>query len=173
MFSEHCSLSVLNIVSQGPGDRPVVVLFGWAGAKHKHLDKYAELYRWGRSWIDSTNRSPKWDNFRTIIFWTTRDHGCDTVQYILPTRFIFRHTDQVQLIKFLSQNWNERNSLWIISRCPRRCKTWPLTSPTIVDLLPSTASLILAWWPLRLVRLLKQTLSIIYQTPLSGNGLFS
>ena len=22
--------------------------------------------------------------------------GCDTLQYILPTRFIFRHTDQVQ-----------------------------------------------------------------------------
>ena len=153
MFYSICPLLVLNFVSQGPGDRPVVVLFGWAGAKHKHLDKYAELYRWVRSWNDSTNHSLKWENFWTIIFWTTRDHGCDTVQYILPTRFIFRHTDQVQLIKFLSQNWNERNSLWIISRCPRRCKTWPLTSPTIVDLSPSTVSLILAWWPLRLFKI--------------------
>ena len=45
MFYSMCPLSVLNFVSQGPGDRPVVVLFGWAGAKHKHLDKYAELYR--------------------------------------------------------------------------------------------------------------------------------
>jgi len=56
--------------SQGEdsGDRPMVVLFGWAGAKHKHLDKYSKVYR---------------------------DLGCDTLQYILPTRFIFRHTDQV------------------------------------------------------------------------------
>ena len=160
----------LHFVSQGSGDRPVVVLFGWAGAKHKHLDKYAEFYRSERSWNDSTYHSLKWENFRTIIFWTTRDHGCDTVQYILPTRFIFRHTDQVQPINSLSQNWRKkkkrnslriifsklekkRNSLRIISRCPRRCKTWPLTSPTTVDLSPSTACLILAWWPLRLVRL--------------------
>ena len=45
MFYSICPLLVLIFVSQGPGDRPVVVLFGWAGAKHKHLDKYAELYR--------------------------------------------------------------------------------------------------------------------------------
>ena len=31
---------------QGLGERPMVALFGWAGAKHKHLDKYAEIYRW-------------------------------------------------------------------------------------------------------------------------------
>ena len=30
---------------QGSEDRPMVVLFGWAGAKHKHLDKYAQIYR--------------------------------------------------------------------------------------------------------------------------------
>jgi len=30
---------------KGSGDRPIVVLCGWAGAKHKHLDKYAQLYR--------------------------------------------------------------------------------------------------------------------------------
>ena len=38
------------VVKQGEGGegveaRPVVVVFGWAGAKHKHLDKYSQLYR--------------------------------------------------------------------------------------------------------------------------------
>ena len=23
-----------------------MVLFGWAGSKHKHLDKYSQIYRW-------------------------------------------------------------------------------------------------------------------------------
>ena len=110
MFYSICPLLVLNFVSQGPGDRPVVVLFGWAGAKHKHLDKYAELYRWGRSWNDPTDHLVKWENFLTIIFWTTRDHGCDTVQYILPTRFIFRHTDQVLKINYLSLNWKGKKT---------------------------------------------------------------
>ena len=37
-----------------------------------------------------------------------RDLGCDTLQYILPTRFIFRHTDQVcieLLIQSASYEW--------------------------------------------------------------------
>ena len=32
---------------QGEGPRPVVVVLGWAGAKHQHLDKYSQIYRWG------------------------------------------------------------------------------------------------------------------------------
>ena len=108
LFFSMCLLLVLKFVSQGSGDRPIVVLFGWAGAKHKHLDKYAELYRWGRSWNHSTNHLLEWENCQTIIVWTTRDHGCDTVQYILPTRFIFRHTDQVQIINSLSENWKKK-----------------------------------------------------------------
>jgi len=47
--------------------KPQVVLFGWAGASPKNLAKYGELYS---------------------------EIGCPTVQYILPTRFIFRHTEQ-------------------------------------------------------------------------------
>merc|ERR1719215_1870070 len=47
---------------------PLVVILGWAGASHKNVSKYAELYR---------------------------RLGCSSLQYILPTRFIFRHSDQV------------------------------------------------------------------------------
>ena len=61
----------------------MVVLFGWAGAKHKHLDKYAKIYRWE---IQTEVLIP-------IKKMMIRDLGCDTLQYILPTRF--RHTDQV------------------------------------------------------------------------------
>ena len=43
--------------------KPVVVLFGWAGASVKNLSKYGEVYR---------------------------NYGCPTIEYILPTRFIFR-----------------------------------------------------------------------------------
>ena len=49
-------------------ERPLVFIFGWAGATEKNLDKYAEIY--------------------------TRA-GCDTVAYILPTRFIFSCTAEV------------------------------------------------------------------------------
>jgi hypothetical protein len=43
-------------------ERPLVFVFGWAGASEKNLDKYAEIYR---------------------------NAGCDTLAYFLPTRFIF------------------------------------------------------------------------------------
>lgn len=48
--------------------RPLVVVFGWAGSNHKNLDKYSQVYR---------------------------SLGCTTLQYILPTRFIFRYTEQI------------------------------------------------------------------------------
>ena len=47
---------------------PLIIILGWAGATHKNLSKYSEVYR---------------------------QLGCGTLQYILPTRFIFRHTEQV------------------------------------------------------------------------------
>ena len=50
------------------GQRPLVFIFGWAGATDKNLDKYAEIYR---------------------------KAGCDTFSYILPTRFIFSCTAEV------------------------------------------------------------------------------
>jgi len=46
---------------------PLVLIFGLAGATHKNLSKYSDVYR---------------------------ELGCDTLQYILPTRFIFKHSDQ-------------------------------------------------------------------------------
>jgi len=49
-------------------NKPLVILFGWAGATPKNLSKYGSVYS---------------------------DLGCPTVEYILPTRFIFRHTEQV------------------------------------------------------------------------------
>ena len=48
-------------------NKPVVILFGWAGASVKNLSKYGQVYR---------------------------DYGCPTIEYILPTRFIFRHSEQ-------------------------------------------------------------------------------
>ena len=47
---------------------PLVIIFGWAGATQKNLSKYGEVYR---------------------------QLGCATLQYILPTRFIFKHSEQV------------------------------------------------------------------------------
>ena len=49
-------------------ERPLVFIFGWAGSTEKNLDKYAEIYR---------------------------KAGCDTLSYILPTRFIFSCTAEV------------------------------------------------------------------------------
>ena len=49
-------------------DRPLVFVFGWAGANEKNLSKYAEIYQRA---------------------------GCSTMAYILPTRFIFRITEDV------------------------------------------------------------------------------
>jgi len=46
---------------------PVVVVLGWAGASHKTLSKYSQLY----------NR-----------------RGLTTAQFVLPPRFLFRHVEQ-------------------------------------------------------------------------------
>ena len=48
-------------------DKPIVLVFGWAGATMKNLNKYAEIYR---------------------------DAGCLTLSYILPTRFIIEITGE-------------------------------------------------------------------------------
>ena len=48
--------------------KPVVLLFGWGGASHKNLGKYSSIYL---------------------------GVGFTTVQYILPTRHIFRDTAQI------------------------------------------------------------------------------
>jgi len=49
-------------------DRPLVFVFGWAGANKKNLEKYTDIYR---------------------------QAGCLTLSYNLPTRFIFEITNQV------------------------------------------------------------------------------
>ncbi len=48
--------------------KPLALVFGWAGANSKNLGKYAELYHGA---------------------------GCDTLAYYLPTRFIFNRTEDV------------------------------------------------------------------------------
>ena len=60
--------SAIKKSESGYGVEPLVIILGWAGATHKNLDKYSQVYR---------------------------ERGCGTLQYILPTRFIFRHTEQV------------------------------------------------------------------------------
>jgi len=50
------------------GEEPLVLLFGWAGANKKNLEKYTDIYRRA---------------------------GCLTLSYNLPTRFIFEITSQV------------------------------------------------------------------------------
>jgi hypothetical protein len=52
-------------------DRPLVFIFGWAGASAKNLDKYASVYRRA---------------------------GCDTLSYFLPTRFIVECTGDVPIV---------------------------------------------------------------------------
>ena len=52
-------------------DRPLVLLFGWAGANGKNLSKYSDIYR---------------------------KAGCITLGYNLPTRFIFQITDKTPFI---------------------------------------------------------------------------
>jgi len=49
-------------------ERPLVFVFGWAGATEKNMDKYSEIYRRA---------------------------GCDTMAYFLPTRFIMSATSSV------------------------------------------------------------------------------
>ena len=53
---------------QTEGDAPLALVFGYAGARARHLDKYAAIYRRA---------------------------GCHTFSYILPTRFIFSCTEDV------------------------------------------------------------------------------
>jgi len=57
-----------NTDSQMVNDNPIVLLFGWGGANHKNLSKYSSIYLGA---------------------------GFTTVQYILPTRHIFRDTAQI------------------------------------------------------------------------------
>ena len=59
----------------------VVILFGWAGASHKNLSKYSAIYE---------------------------ELGYTTVQYMLPTRFIFTDTEHIpdlmeNLVKQMTQ----------------------------------------------------------------------
>ena len=58
--------------------RPLVMVFGWAGANKKNLEKYTDIYRRA---------------------------GCVTLSYNLPTRFIFEMTNQVPYLaaKLLEQ----------------------------------------------------------------------
>jgi len=62
----------LSIVEHTPQEKregdPLVLLFGWAGASHKNLSKYAHIYQRA---------------------------GCSTVQYNLPSKFIFNYTNMV------------------------------------------------------------------------------
>ena len=51
--------------------RPLVILLGWAGANNKNLSKYTDIYE---------------------------EAGCMTLNYILPTRFIFNIQDKVPYI---------------------------------------------------------------------------
>lgn len=48
--------------------RPLVLLFGWGGASHKNLSKYADIYL---------------------------EAGATTAQYVLPSRHVLRDTAQV------------------------------------------------------------------------------
>ena len=52
-------------------DRPLVLVFGWAGANGKNLSKYSDIYR---------------------------KAGCITIGYNLPTRFIFQITEKTPFI---------------------------------------------------------------------------
>lgn len=63
--------------------RPLVILFGWAGASQKNLGKYAEIYQ---------------------------KAGCATLTYILPTRFIFECTELVSHGSRVWQNPSEVKS---------------------------------------------------------------
>jgi len=47
---------------------PIALIFGWGGSSHKNVEKYSSIYR---------------------------KSGCTTVQYVLPTRHLFRDTDQI------------------------------------------------------------------------------
>jgi len=62
----------INIVETSPPEKkptdPLVLLFGWAGASHKNLSKYAEIYT---------------------------KAGCTTVQYSLPSEYIMHYTSMV------------------------------------------------------------------------------
>jgi len=49
-------------------DKPIALIFGWGGSSHKNINKYSSIYR---------------------------EAGCTTVQYVLPTRHLFRDTEQI------------------------------------------------------------------------------
>nr|ADD38055.1 Transmembrane protein 53 [Lepeophtheirus salmonis] len=48
--------------------QPLILIFGWAGANHKNIEKYAKIYH---------------------------EAGCSTLSYIIPSRFIFLETIRV------------------------------------------------------------------------------
>merc|ERR1711935_230441 len=62
----------MSVVVTAPKEKrsedPLVLLFGWAGANHKNLSKYSEIYN---------------------------SAGCTTVQYNLPSKYIFNYTNMV------------------------------------------------------------------------------
>ena len=64
---EHTKL-VIREPKEARRKSPVVLLFGWGGASHKNLGKYADIYLNG---------------------------GCTTVQYALPSSYVFRYTEHI------------------------------------------------------------------------------
>merc|ERR1739838_213152 len=49
-------------------EKPIALIFGWGGSSYKNINKYSSIYR---------------------------EAGCTTVQYVLPTRHLFRDTEQI------------------------------------------------------------------------------
>jgi len=63
------------VVSEEPAEsefvhsqKPIALIFGWGGSSHKNVAKYSSIYQ---------------------------KAGCTTIQYVLPTRHLFRDTDQI------------------------------------------------------------------------------
>merc|ERR1711935_338426 len=79
----------MSVVVTAPKEKrsedPLVLLFGWAGANHKNLSKYSEIYN---------------------------SAGCTTVQYNLPSKYIFNYTNMVpDLMRSYMQKLEETQKL--------------------------------------------------------------